>query len=169
MEKHKAPAQLPTNEPSLELQIFKKSIGGTLGGAIGPVVVFPFYYPPLGWGPRKDFSLGDSVRSPTGHSVLGGHGGGYIYTYTTTLRVIRRLGEGGKDPKRVRITKRKTMQKTPRQIVLKSNRSMESNVFVVAICVNQFGIVNAWACVCMCIYVRMVILSSRYCFPHAPR
>ncbi len=44
MEKHKAPAQLPTNEPSLELQIFKKSIGGTLGGAIGPVVVFPLYW-----------------------------------------------------------------------------------------------------------------------------
>ena len=43
MEKHKAPAQLPTNEPSLELQVFKKSIGGTLGEAIGPVVVFPLY------------------------------------------------------------------------------------------------------------------------------
>jgi hypothetical protein len=43
MEKHKAPTQLPTNEPSLELQIFKKSIGGTLGGAIEPVVVFPLY------------------------------------------------------------------------------------------------------------------------------
>ena len=26
-----------------------------------------------------------------------------------------------------------------------------------------------WACVCMCIYVRMVIVSSRYCFPNAPR
>ena len=36
----------------------------------------------------------------------------YIYTYTTTLRVIRRLGEGREDPKRVRITKGNTMQKT---------------------------------------------------------
>jgi hypothetical protein len=27
------------------------------------------------------------------------------YTYTTTLRVIRRLGEGREDPKRVRITR----------------------------------------------------------------
>ncbi len=90
-------------------------------------------------------------------------------TYTTTLRVRRRLGEGSEDPKRVRITKRKKTQKTLRQIVLKSSRPMESSVFVVAICVKQFGILNAWACVCMCIYVRMVILSSRYCFPHAPR
>ena len=42
------------------------------------------------------------------------------------------------------------MQKTPIRIVLKSNLSMESNVFVVAICVNQIDIPNAWACVCMC-------------------
>ena len=35
-----------------------------------------------------------------------------IYTYTTTLRVIRRLGEGREDPKMVRITKGKTMQNT---------------------------------------------------------
>jgi hypothetical protein len=35
-----------------------------------------------------------------------------IYTYTTTLRVKRWLGEGREDPKRVRITKGKTMQKT---------------------------------------------------------
>ena len=69
----------------------------------------------------------------------------YTCTYTTPLRVIKTLGEGGQDPKRVRTAKRKTMQKTPREIVLNSNRSMESNVFVVAICVNQFGIVNAWA------------------------
>ncbi len=37
--------------------------------------------PPLGWGPRKDFSLGDSVRSLTRHSVPGGHGAGYLYSY----------------------------------------------------------------------------------------
>ena len=90
----------------------------------------------------------------------------YLYDH---LAGDKEVGGGGKDPKRVRITKRKTMQETPRHIVLKSNRSMESHVFVGAICVNQFGIVHAWACVCVCIYVRMVILSSRYCFPHAPR
>ena len=78
-------------------------------------------------------------------------------TFTITLRVIRRLGEGREDPKRVRITKRKTMQKTPRRIVLKSNRSMDSNVFVLAICVIQIGVVNAWACVCMgmCVHVHV--------------
>ena len=41
MEKHKAPTQLPTNEPSLELQIFKKSIGGTLGGQLSQKLCFP--------------------------------------------------------------------------------------------------------------------------------
>jgi hypothetical protein len=46
MEKHKAPTQLPTNVPSLELQIFKKSIGGTLGGQLGPWLCFPSTLPP---------------------------------------------------------------------------------------------------------------------------
>ena len=75
-----------------------------------------------------------------------------IYTYTTTLRVIRRLGEGREDPKRVRITKRKTMQKTPRRIVLKSNRSMESNVFC---CGNLCQSIWNSKCMGMCVHVHL--------------
>ena len=44
-------------------------------------------------------------------------------TYTTTLRVIRRLGEGGKDPKRVRITKRKTIGEASRRRSRRSRRT----------------------------------------------
>ncbi len=40
MEKHKAPTQLLPNAPRLELQMFKKSIGWSIGGAIELVVVF---------------------------------------------------------------------------------------------------------------------------------
>jgi co-chaperonin GroES (HSP10) len=62
--------------------------------------------------------------------------------------VIRRLGEG-KKTKRVCVTRGKTMQKSKSGIVLNSNHSMESKV-VLAIYVNQIGLVNAYACVCAC-------------------
>ena len=63
IEKHKAPTQLPTNAPRLELQIFKKSIGWSIGGAIGLVVVFPLYSPP---------PLGAAFPCPSGNYVRAG-------------------------------------------------------------------------------------------------
>ncbi len=61
----------------------------------------------------------------------------------------KEVGGGEEDPKRVCVTRGKTMQKSKYGIVLNSNHSMESKV-VLATYVNQIGLINAYACVCEC-------------------
>ncbi len=74
----------------------------------------------------------------------------------------KEVGGGDEDPKRVCVTRGKTMQKSKSGIVLNSNHSVESKV-VLAIYVNQIGLVNSYACVCMC----MCGLKANIFFPDA--
>ena len=72
----------------------------------------------------------------------------YIYLYDHVAG-DKEVGGGEEDPKRVCVTRGKTMQKSKYGTVLNSNHPMESKN-VLAIYVNQIGLLNAYEFVCPC-------------------